>query len=88
MNCESGAGVGTVGVAADGVAGVGAWPAKSCALITNVNAVGRYRLNMTNSALAPQQLLKYPSTPWGQGHKAPLLRKRLSTLWGSLAIRL
>src|SRR5215469_2071606 len=80
MNCEVGAaagsvgaavdgvgGVGAVGVAADGVAGVGAWSAKSCALITNANAVSRHRLNMTNSAFAPQRLLKYSGSPWGQG---------------------
>ena len=66
MNCEVDAGVGTVGVAADGVAGVGAWSAKSCALIISANAVSRYRLNMT-SAFAPQRLLKYPGTPRGQG---------------------
>src|SRR5215469_8211625 len=102
MNCEVGAaagsvgaavdgvaGVGAVGVAADGVAGVGAWSAKSRALITNANAVSRYRLNMTDSAFAPQRLFKYSGSPWGQGpHKAHLLRKRLSTLWDSLAIRL
>jgi hypothetical protein len=80
MNCEVGAGAGTVGaavdgvagvgavgVAADGVAGVGAWSAKSRALMTNANAVSRYRLNMTNSAFAPQRLLKYSGSPWGQG---------------------
>ena len=61
------AGVDAVGAAADGVAGVDACSAKSCALITNANAVSRYRLNMTNSAFAPQRLLKYSGSPWGQG---------------------
>src|SRR5215467_10576639 len=80
MNCEVGAAAGSVGaavdgvagvcavgVAVDGVAGVGAWSAKSCALITGANAISRYRLNMTNPTFAPQRLLTYPGTPWGQG---------------------
>src|SRR5215469_10491705 len=67
MNCEVGAAAGSVDAAVDGVGGVGAWSAKSCALITNANAVSRHRLNMTNSAFAPQRLLKYSGSPWGQG---------------------
>src|SRR5215469_1694418 len=75
MNCEVGAAAGSVGAAADGVAGVDAWSAKSRALITNANAVTRYRLNMTNSAFAPQRLRKYSGSPWGHGPHTRLIAR-------------